>query len=219
MQFRDTRNPNCFFLFPRCGLELSQRSVSFKSQSPLKFQIQMCFVVIPMDVQVWLLRSTWCTVTMKSNNNILLHINEYLNEGSTYPSVCMLSRFWVSATTWNVACQAPSMDFSRQEYRSGLPFPPSSRSLPNPEIEPASLVSAALAGRFFTTEPPEKSLLYMWTIAFSRRKYSIFYTMYFNIVFMHVHRRIKKYTTEEWHCFVGFRSNGIILLFVFTSLS
>ena len=133
---------------------------------------------------------------------------------------CTCSVMSDSATAWNVACQAPlSMDFSRQEYRSGLPFPPSSRSLPNPEIEPASLVSAALAGQLFTTEPPEKSLLYMWTTAFSRRKYSIFYTMYFKIVFMQVHRRIKKYTTEEWHCSVGFRSNGVILLFVFNSLS
>lgn len=87
MQFRDTGNPNCFFLLPRCGLELSQRSVSFKSQSPLKFQIQMCFVVIPMDVHL----ASKNTVTMKSNNNILLCINEYLNEGSTYPSVYMLS--------------------------------------------------------------------------------------------------------------------------------
>ena len=37
-----------------------------------------------------------------------------------------------------VACQAPlSMEFFRQEYWSGLPFP-SSRDLPNPGIEPRS---------------------------------------------------------------------------------
>ena len=47
--------------------------------------------------------------------------------------------------------QAPlSMGFSRQEYRSGLPcLPP--EDLPDPGIEPVSLVSPALAGRFFTT--------------------------------------------------------------------
>jgi len=39
-----------------------------------------------------------------------------------------------------------------QEYWSGLPFP-SSGDLPRPGIKP---VSPALAGRFFTTEPPEK---------------------------------------------------------------
>ena len=39
---------------------------------------------------------------------------------------------------WIVAFQAPlSMEFSRQEYRSGLPFP-STGDLPNPGIEPGS---------------------------------------------------------------------------------
>ena len=53
-----------------------------------------------------------------------------------------------------VAHQAPlSMEFSRQEYWSGLSFP-TSGDLPNPGIEPMSLVSPALAGGFFTTEPP-----------------------------------------------------------------
>ena len=41
-----------------------------------------------------------------------------------------------------------SMDFSRQEYWGGLPFP-SPGDLPNPGIEPASPVSLALAGEFF----------------------------------------------------------------------
>ena len=40
--------------------------------------------------------------------------------------------------------------FSRQEYWSGLQFP-SPGDLPNPGIEPQSLTSPALAGRFFTT--------------------------------------------------------------------
>ena len=39
------------------------------------------------------------------------------------------------------------MGFSRQEYWSELPCPPS-RDLPDPGIEPASLMSPALAGRF-----------------------------------------------------------------------
>ena len=54
-------------------------------------------------------------------------------------------------TLWTVARQAPlSMGFSRQEYWSGLPFPPS-EDLPDPGIEPASLMSPALASRFFST--------------------------------------------------------------------
>ena len=69
-------------------------------------------------------------------------------------SVCMLSCFSCArlfATPWTVAYQAPlSLGFSRQEYWSGLPCP-SPGDLPNPGIEAGSLVSLALAGRFFTT--------------------------------------------------------------------
>ena len=43
-----------------------------------------------------------------------------------------------------------SVGFSRQEYWSGLPFP-SPADLPDPGIKPTSLMSPALAGRFFTT--------------------------------------------------------------------
>ena len=54
-----------------------------------------------------------------------------------------------------MAHQAPlSMEFPRQEYRNGLPFA-SLGDLPSPGIEPSS---PALAGGFFTTEPPGKSL-------------------------------------------------------------
>ena len=54
-------------------------------------------------------------------------------------------------TLRTVASQAPlSMEFFSQEYQSGLPFP-SPRDLPDSGIEPASPVSPALAGRFFTT--------------------------------------------------------------------
>ena len=68
--------------------------------------------------------------------------------------VCVLSRFnhvQFFATPWTVACQAPlSMGFSRQEYWSGLPCP-SPGDLPHPRIEPSSLKSLLLAGRFFIT--------------------------------------------------------------------
>ena len=45
------------------------------------------------------------------------------------------------------------MDFSKQEHWNRLPFP-SSGDLPDPGIEPASLVSPALAGGFFTSSTP-----------------------------------------------------------------
>ena len=54
-------------------------------------------------------------------------------------------------TSQTVARQLPlSMGFPRQEYWSELLFPPPG-DLPNPGIEPASLMSPALIGRFFTT--------------------------------------------------------------------
>ena len=57
---------------------------------------------------------------------------------------------------WTVALQAPlSIEFSRQEYWSGLPFPTLGH-LPNPGIKPVSLASPTLAGRFFTTVPSGK---------------------------------------------------------------
>ena len=55
-----------------------------------------------------------------------------------------------------VAHQAPlSMGFPRQENWRGLPFP-SPGDLPDPGIEPMSILSSSLAGGFFTTEPPGK---------------------------------------------------------------
>ena len=59
-------------------------------------------------------------------------------------------------TLWNVARQAPlSMEFSRQKYWSGLPFPLPG-DLPNLGIKPMPLASPALAGGFFTVESPGK---------------------------------------------------------------
>ena len=70
--------------------------------------------------------------------------------------MCVLTHIQIFASPRTVAHQAPlSMGFSRQEYWRGLSCPPSG-DLPNPGIEPASLKSPALAGRFFTTETPGK---------------------------------------------------------------
>ena len=65
-----------------------------------------------------------------------------------------LSHSQLFVTPGTEACQAPlSMEYSRQEYWNGLPFP-SPGDLPNPRIESASLVDPEMAGGFFTTEPP-----------------------------------------------------------------
>ena len=60
------------------------------------------------------------------------------------------------ATPWTIAHQAPpSMGSSRQEHWIKLTFP-SPGDLADPGIEPASLVSPALAGELFITELPGK---------------------------------------------------------------
>ena len=67
---------------------------------------------------------------------------------------CILSRLssvQLCATLWTIACQdLLSMGFSKQEYWSGLPFPPPG-DLPEAKIEPVSLMSPVSAGKFFTT--------------------------------------------------------------------
>ena len=64
--------------------------------------------------------------------------------------VCMVSFVQLFATPWTVGSSVYGI--SQAEYCSGLPFPPPG-DLPNPGIEPTS---PALAGAFFTTEPPGK---------------------------------------------------------------
>ena len=89
-------------------------------------------------------------------------------EPASLTSLALASRFFTTSTTcvcakllqlwsdysampWTIAHRAPlSMRFSRQEYWSGLLCTPPG-DLPNPGIEPASLTSLALAGRFFTS--------------------------------------------------------------------
>ena len=73
--------------------------------------------------------------------------------------VLVLSHFSyvrLCATLWTVAHQAPlSMGFYRQEYWSGLPCPP-------PVIKPTSLLSPALAGRFFTAQQQKDNPTLKW---------------------------------------------------------
>ena len=67
------------------------------------------------------------------------------------PPLSRFSDVQLFAMLWTVTLQAPlSMGFSKQEYWSGLPCPPPG-DLPNLGIESVSLMSPAVAGRFFTT--------------------------------------------------------------------
>ena len=70
----------------------------------------------------------------------------------------MLSHVQLLVAPRTVARQAPlSVEFSRQEYWIGLPFPMPG-DYPNPGTEPAFLVSPALAGGFFTTHTTSETL-------------------------------------------------------------
>ena len=62
-------------------------------------------------------------------------------QGLSDVCVCVSSPVRLFATPWTVVCQAPlSVEFSSQEYWSGLPFP-TPGDLPNPGVEPVSCTS------------------------------------------------------------------------------
>ena len=92
--------------------------------------------------------------------------------------LCMLSHFshvWLFATLCSIDCQAPlSMGFSRQEYWSGLPFPPSG-DLPDWGIKPTSLMSPELAGRYFTISTTWEALKrdITWKFSLSEWQYNV----------------------------------------------
>ena len=94
------------------------------------------------------------------------------------------------ATLWTVACQAPlSMGFCKQKHWSGLPCPPPG-DLPDPGIEPESLTSPALAGRFFTTsatweaQSPVHSSLIWWVSSKIRLKTKNYWLKFLKSSFM-----------------------------------
>ena len=77
----------------------------------------------------------------------------------TFVHVQLLSCVRLFATPWTVIHQAPlSMEFPRQEYWRGLPFPPAD-DLPDPGIKPGPIASPALQADSLPPEPPGKSLL------------------------------------------------------------
>ena len=87
--------------------------------------------------------------TVLTGTGVILISKEQYKEPLNVTKTVVSSSF---VTPWTVAYQAPMpMVFSRQEYWNGLPFP-SPDYLPNPG---SKFTSPALAGGFFTTEPPK----------------------------------------------------------------
>ena len=85
----------------------------------------------------------------------MLLVNKAVWEWGEKAYSCMLSHVWLFATPRTVAHKAPLfMEFSRQEYWSGLPFP-SLGDLPYPGIQPGS---PSLQADYLLSEPPEKPI-------------------------------------------------------------
>ena len=103
------------------------------------------------------------TLVFTDDSSSSFFLRKYL-----YICVCVLSCFshvQLFATLRTGACQAPlSMGFSRQEHWIGLSCP-SPGDLPDPGVEPMSLMSPTLVGRFFTTSAAweiPSLFLYFW---------------------------------------------------------
>jgi len=74
------------------------------------------------------------------------------------------------AALWTLARQAPlSMEFSRQEYWSGLSCP-SPGGLPDPGIEPASLMSPDFSGGLFATSTACEAIILLWVPGIREKK-------------------------------------------------
>ena len=107
-----------------------------------------------------------------------------------------------------------SMGFSRQEYWSGLPFPPLGE-FPNPVIKLMSPVSPALAGRFFTTEPPGKSYRSFYTTINPHHANNVALNILEKCLQIDesklTEKKMGRRRKETWLCFqcgVGSRSDG-----------
>ena len=100
----------------------------------------------------------------------LFHAMESSHDILTYWVLCLV----VSHSLWPHELQPARLlcpcGFSRQEYWSGLPYPPPG-DLPNPGIEPKSLTSLAVAGGFFTTST-------MWEIPINRQTLRFIWALY-----------------------------------------
>ena len=101
---------------------------------------------------------------IENNKGIFYHVNVRNNKtqmesfASNVAKLLVAQCLWLFVTPWTIAYQAPlSMEFFRQKYWSGLPFP-SPADLPDPGIKPRSpaLESDSLPA---TREAPNQDLI------------------------------------------------------------
>ena len=116
----------------------------------------------PTDREAWRATVHRVAKTRLSDWHFHFHLGWGLIQPASWPSVLkwkLLSCLWLFATLWTVArlCRAPLfMEFSRQEYWSGLPF----WDLPNPGVKPGS---PTLQADSLPSEPPGKTF---WSLLF-----------------------------------------------------
>ena len=76
----------------------------------------------------------WCSLLLTHYTFVIINLPVWIH--FVVLVVRLLTRVWLFMAPWTVACQPPlSVEFSRQDYWSGLPFP-SPRDLPDPGIKP-----------------------------------------------------------------------------------
>ena len=121
--------------------------------------VQVCRFLASSDGQIWI-------TVIRRPCHWLLAIKPPPPPGPS-ADMCCVSHSVVSilfAASWTASCQAPlSMEFSRQEYWSGLPFP-SLGDLPNPGIR---LGSPTVQANSLQSEPPGKPLLSYYYVSIS----------------------------------------------------
>ena len=123
-------------------------------------------------------RQTWAVAPVPSDSIVYVGLGRRPGGADSFCYFCPFIQLWgacsvpacvhvcscdkLFVTPWTIVHQAPlSMGFSRQEYWSGLPFPPPG-DLPNPGSEPMSPVSPALQVDSLPLEPLGKPLLSAW---------------------------------------------------------
>ena len=119
---------------------------------------------------LWLFEYIFVSVTVPQGKEFFFIFHVFIDIHKTLSDnycVCLCSVIQSSLTLCD-PCRAPlSMEFSRQEYWSGLPFPPPG-GVADPGVETVSLVSPALAGGFFTAAPPGNPQL-LGTVTFCKQ--------------------------------------------------
>ena len=123
----------------KASLNSTDREISFNN--PI-IEVAVTFQGMQIQLFFWKNWGYFCSQSTIAIKRVLtfIYMNVMKNEKWTWRS---FNRVWLFVTPWTVAHQAPlSVEFSRPEHWSGLPFP-FPGDLPNPVIKPRSLTLQA----------------------------------------------------------------------------